>query len=368
MDTIRQLAGFRGGGAPVVTCYLDVDGRRHVRRQDVVDELDQLLRGVRSGEAAHQSAKDLERIERYVSHDLERSHARGLVIFSCAPRDLFEVIPLPVPVVSRVVINSAPAVGQLEAIVEQLERLGVLLVDQQRARMFVFQFGELVDRSELFEEKPRNYDAIGERDQAGYDKAEHHVDELVQQHLRHAADVAFGLFQQDGFERLSVGAPAELQSTLEGLLHPYLRDRLCRSIGVNVSASLPEIRAAAIELEAEVEREKEAALVARLREAVGQGSRGVAGLEATLRALVERRVDVLFVSQGYHETGWRCARCGYLCHKGPTCPVDGTQMERVDDIVEEALDEAIGQSCTIEICDGNADLDVMGRVGALLRY
>src|SRR5690606_40992406 len=110
---------------------------------------------------------------------------------------------------------------------------------------------------------------------------------------------------------------------------------------------------------------KEAELVGRLREAVARGGKGVVGLEATLRALVERRVEVLFASQGYRDSGWRCDRCGYLCRKGPTCPVDGSTMRRVDDVVEEAVDVALGQSCKVEICAENADLDVLGRIGAL---
>ena len=43
-------------------------------------------------------------------------------------------------------------------------------------------------------------------------------------------------------------------------------------------------------------------------------------------------------------------------------------MRQIDDIVEEAVEEALQQSCHVETCVGNADLDVLGRVGALLRY
>ncbi len=43
-------------------------------------------------------------------------------------------------------------------------------------------------------------------------------------------------------------------------------------------------------------------------------------------------------------------------------------MVQVDDVVEEAVEEALNQSCEVEICVGNADLDVLGRIGALLRY
>jgi hypothetical protein len=43
-------------------------------------------------------------------------------------------------------------------------------------------------------------------------------------------------------------------------------------------------------------------------------------------------------------------------------------MDLVDDVVEEAVEEALIQSCRVAVCDGNADLDVLGRIGALLRY
>ena len=38
------------------------------------------------------------------------------------------------------------------------------------------------------------------------------------------------------------------------------------------------------------------------------------------------------------------------------------------DVVEEAVDRALSSSGRVEICVGNADLDVLGRIGALLRF
>jgi uncharacterized protein GlcG (DUF336 family) len=43
-------------------------------------------------------------------------------------------------------------------------------------------------------------------------------------------------------------------------------------------------------------------------------------------------------------------------------------MERVEDVVEDAIEEAITQGVPVTICVADADLDVMGRIGALLRY
>jgi len=364
---IRELAAFRSPSAPVVSCYLDVDGRRLVLRQDYESELDGLLREAKALPGADAAAPDLRRIEEYVKGGFDRSRIRGLALFSCAEGGLWEVVPLPLPVSSRIVVNSSPAVGQLESVVQELHRFGVLLADRQRARVFVFQMGELVDHSELLDELPRDYDARGESDK-GYDREQQHVEELAAQHLRQAARATFQLFQDQGFEHLTIGAPDEIARTLESGLHPYLRERLVGRINVSVGASVDEIRTAALDVEAEVERALEAEHVARLRDAVGSGNRGVAGLEGTLAALAERRVDVLFVSQGYRESGWRCETCGGLARKGPACPIDGQAMAHVEDIVEEAVDTALAQSCRVEICVDNADLDVLGRFGALLRF
>jgi peptide subunit release factor 1 (eRF1) len=366
-DVIRSLAGFKGEHAPVTSCYLDVDGRRLHRHQDLEQEVESLLRGARAKANGHSPSvsSDLQRIEDYVRAGFDRSNTRGLAIFSCSAHDLWQVFSLPVPVPNRVVINHVPAVSQLEALLEESAALAVLLADRQRARLFVFELGELTDRSELFDELPRDYDTTGQRDQGD---VAHHVQELRHVHLRHAAEVAWQAYQDTGFEHLAIAAADDIANELEGLLHPYLRERLCDRLHLPVNATIDDVRTAAIEVETKVERRKEAEVVERLREAVATGRRGVAGLGPVLGALRERRVERLLVSHGYGEAGWRCDPCGTIADVGRTCPSCSSDMEAIDDVVEEAVEVALSQSARVEICVGNADLDVLGRVGALLRY
>lgn len=365
-EAIRELSAIRSEGDPVVSCYLDVDGRRMAVRQGYEQELDRLLRSARD-RASRAAEADLERISDHVKGAFDRSHTRGLAMFSCASEGLWEVVELPVPVYNRLVVDPTPAVLQLEGVVQELERIGVLLVDRQHARIFVFDFGELIDHSELLGERTRDIDIRGLRDQ-GFERERQHGEEMANQHLRHAADVTFELFREYGYERLTIGAPDDLLATVESTLHPYLRDRLAPPVAIGVGAGLDEVRRAAIDVLVGVERRKEAQIVERLREAIGSGQRGVGGLDAVLTALNERRVETLLVSRGYSETGWECPKCGHLSFKGPDCPVDGEPMTRLDDVVESAVDAAFLQSCKVEVCTDNADLDVVGRIGALLRY
>jgi peptide chain release factor subunit 1 len=365
-DAIRELAGLRGDGVPITSCYLDVDGRRVARRQDLEHEVDALLRDARRRANGHASVHDdLHRIEALVHAGLDRHAVRGLAIFACSAQDLWEVIELPLPVRTQLVINHAPAVGQLEALLHEHEPIGVLLADRQRARLLVFDQGVLVERSELIDELPRDVDGRGERERG---TVAPHVDELAHQHLRRAARAAFDLHQARGFEHLAIGGPEPVAAELERLLHPYLAARCCGRIHVGVGSSLAEVRSAAEAVEALVERHREAALVARLREAAITGRRGVAGLAPTLEALHSRRVERLVVSKGFAEEGWRCPTTGALALVGPTNPFTGGRMERISDVVEDAIEEALAQGVPVSICVENADLDVLGRIGALLRY
>jgi peptide subunit release factor 1 (eRF1) len=176
------------------------------------------------------------------------------------------------------------------------------------------------------------------------------------------------MFRDVGFEHLAIGAPDAVAGQLETALHPYLRDRLVARINVGVGANPADIRRAAAEVEAEVERKRETRLVEHLRDAVGQGARAVAGLDKVLGALGDRRVDRLLVSHGFSASGWQCEPCDRLEMVGRACTRCGGEMRAIDDVVEEAVEEALAQGCRIDVCVENADLDCVGRIGAFLRY
>ena len=362
---VRQLAGFKGKHAPVTSCYLDVDGRRHVRPRDYLLELDRMLKDARARVERHNSCADLKRIEDEVKSGVDRSRTRGLALFSCEADGLWEVFDLPMPVHNQLVMNHSPHVRQLEEILASHDRFAVLLADRQRARLLLFELGELVDRTELFDQLPRHDDDKGDWDR---DHVRDHTSNAVAAHLRRTASVAFTEFRRQPFDHLVLGGPDELVAALERELHAYLRSRIAARVSVAVSASDDEIRQAALDVESEVEHRRQSALVDRLRDAIGAGTGGVAGLDGTLRMLVERRVDTLLVSEAFEAPGWRCPSCAWVGTRGRMCPVCSGSMMQVDDVVEEAVEDALEQSCHVAMCRDAADLDVLGRIGALLRY
>jgi peptide subunit release factor 1 (eRF1) len=372
-DRIRALAGHRGNGV-VTSCYLDVDGRRHPRHSDYEAQLDHLVRRGREKaagfgpEATRSVAADLDRIVAWVKAGFDRSRIRGLAFFACSGDDFFEVVESPLPVRNEIAVNHTPHVRPLESLLQAYERFAVLLVDRQRARLFRFEMGELTEHTEVFDAAPRNADQAGHPGQGSRGAAvQRHSDEVAHRHLKHAAEVAFAELQEWAVDHLILGGPHEVVAEFEGLLHPWIRERVADRLVIAVTAGPDEVRQAALGVEAAAARRTEAALVQRLRDGVGGGG-GVAGLDATLAALVERRVDLLLVSEGYATEGWRCRSCQYLGPLGRRCPVCANDMDLVDDVVEEAVEEALANKCRVQMVRENADLDVLGRIGALLRF
>ena len=316
---IRDLAGFKGEDAPVTSVYLDVDGRRRIRARDVELALERMVRPVREPRAGSQSVlADLKRIEDHVKGGIDRSRVRGLAFFACSAHDFWEVVELAVPVRDRVVVNHTPYVRELEAVVAQHQRFAVLLADRQRARLFLFQQGELLDQQEQLDLLPRHDDDGG---QMGKDQVAGHTAAAAHRHLKHAAAAAFALHQEQGFDHLVLCGPDDVTAELERELHAYLRER----IAGRVHLAVPRQRRG----------DPPGGRGRRGRPWSGRGRRrsstgcarqwapattGVAGLQQVLDALVARRVDTLIVSEGFEAPGWRCPACAWVGIARPALP------------------------------------------------
>src|SRR5690606_30275697 len=148
-DDLRALAAVRSNGALVTSCYLDVDGGRYVRPADYERALDDMVRRARRRPEVDEAVEaDIGRIVARVGEGFDRTATRGVALFASDAHDLFVVHELPVAVRNELVVNPTPAVGQLELVLQQSEKVAVLAADKQHARVLVYRLGELVEKVE----------------------------------------------------------------------------------------------------------------------------------------------------------------------------------------------------------------------------
>jgi peptide chain release factor subunit 1 len=134
-----------------------------------------------------------------------------------------------------------------------------------------------------------------------------------------------------------------------------------------MTAGEHEIRERSLALLEEANAERERKLVETMITTAAKGGNAVVGLEATLKALNDGRVQTLVLSDGYRASGYRDESAGYLSGRAGQSPY-GAEMVATDDVVEAAASRAMELGGTVEIITEDEALERAGRIGALLRY
>lgn len=370
-EVLKALAAWRPNGHPVSTLYLDVDGRRYPRHQEFVLRAQELCHRFRHEAAAAGLGReatrlvecDAGRMRTFVEEEFERGRTRGIALFCSSGAGLWEVVEATRPVRDRAVVSTEPHIGPLEALLETFRSSCTALVDRSRARIFLTELDRTRERTDVFDEVPGRHEQGG-RAQARYRR---HVEDHVARHLHRVAEVLLRLFQDGEFDRLIVGGPDEAVADFERILHPYVAGRIAAKVTLPLSASVAQVGDAAREIEERLEAEREAAVVERLRAGAAAGRQALLGLDATLRALGDGRVDTLVVPAGVEAPGSRCDTCGRLWVSRSSCASCGSPLTAVLDVVDTAVVTALRHGCRVETIS-MLDPDAVPDVGALLRY
>jgi peptide chain release factor subunit 1 len=376
-DLLRRLADLHVADACVLSLFLNLDPRefatppaRATEARSLIDQAERKLRDAAADGLSHEQKKalrqDIESARSYFGR-LSAEGAHGLALFVCSPADLFEAIKLPRPIETRAVIDESPFVEPL-AELGMRGSLCVLLVNRQTARML------RGSPEQLVELPPVEDEVHGQHDQGGWSQARYQrsVDEEVRDHLKRAADVAFRRFQRAPFDRILIGGPEETIGDFEQALHPYLRERIAGRVKIDVENTTPDqIRNAVAPVVDKLDEGREREALDRLREGANKGGRGTIGLDPTIGALNERRVEILLLGENFEAAGVYCRQCGWVGVDDSLteCPADGSALDKRDDIAENAVELAITQSAQVLRVHHHAEeLETMGSIGAVLRF
>jgi peptide chain release factor subunit 1 len=371
-DDLRRLAGVRLDRPIVLSLYLDLDPAQFAtppaRATAVRSLLDEAERRLRERDGLpHEDRADLQvslqRAAALLERDLPTEGAQSVAVFASNASGLFEVLALPRPVPSRVAIGRSPLVAPL-ARLERRERWCVALVSRRDARIFR-------GSPESLREVEQIHDVVfGQHDQGGWSQARYQrgIEKEKDDHLRNTAEALMKHFKRRPFQRLILGGPREVVSDFESKLHGYLSERLAGRIEVDVDTATPEkVLDKTQPLFDALEEEREAAALDRL----GEGGRAALNLEEVLRALNERRVECLLVDERFSAPGTACPECGWLGPDGErTCPVDDTELERLEDLAEAAIELTLQQSGEILAVRRRREelRQRAGGIAALLRF
>jgi hypothetical protein len=252
------------------------------------------------GAAFDSLSADADRIAAYLEDDLDPA-AQGVFLVACAAAGVFEPLALGLPVPTRLVAAPTPALGVLARLVDDHPPYGVLLADQHEATLSLvsqanFDRGLALDSTDY----PRK------QQQGGWSQRrfQARADERVAAFARGIADEVQGALDAAAISMLVLAGDEVITSALDAAFHPTVKERVVATLRLDIGATEQEVVAATLPVVAAAERTREDDAIGVLRDAMGAGGFGVAGIDATLLALQGGQVSTLLINDDYAGAGW----------------------------------------------------------------
>ncbi len=374
---LRRLAEVRDSERTVLSLYLDLDPERfatpRARRSEIDSVLDAAHREVEGEERPHaelmalraavQSAREILRPE-------DAQWARGAhaaALFLSPPLELEELVRLDRSLPSRYAIADTALIAPL-AEATRSPSIVVALVDERIAR-FMRSTRSGLHEALTVKDEVRGRTEVGGWSQARFQRSQDHE---VAEHLKHVAEVLKETLRFEPYDQLLIGCPEFLWGEAVGALHPDVR-RLLRE--ERLTLDVPDVAVDDVEraLAPVLERERaehEEQRLGELREHLAREGdrRAAAGLEDVLAVLQERRVAALLYDEQLSSRGVLCPSCGYMGLEGETCPVDGSALERREQIVDDAVRAAVEEDAEVLALHDRPELGPLGGIAATLRF
>lgn len=307
-------------------------------------------------------------------HRWDPDQGVGLALFSSLPHDLWRVFHLAVPVRPAVHFSETAYTTPLLDLFDEYERYSVVLVEKQRARLFLVYLGEIEEQEAVLTSVPQRHKAGGEEIAGGprprrmgnrmvqstiggdvNPRVQRHHDEVVRRHLRTVAQNLGRLARERRFDRLIISGPKEARAAFERQLPKDLHRRLVDRLALRLDSTPHEVLQASRTAEERVEREREAELVKELVVTAAKGDTALLGVEPALHALHARDAHLLVMPEDWRSRGVRCTSCGLLSvTQARDCPKCGVILEPVDDLGDLAAEQALLNDVPVEFVHGPA--------------
>ncbi|MCB8982294.1 MAG: hypothetical protein H6659_00550 [Ardenticatenaceae bacterium] len=364
-EQLQELLSYDSGGHQVVSIYLDTDSTT-----EPIEAVKLRVRGMLK-EAQLNQVEEVNAIEKYLDHTYDWTKP-GLAMFANHDGTFFRAYPTAVSFRNRLRLGPKPYVKPLAHLLDHYAHFGVILVDRVGARFFEYHLGELQASNGFMGEDVQKIKkgggssaVVGMRGGGGGARRE---DEVVQRNLRDSAEAANDFFSRRPIRRLFLGGTSETVAQFRDYLPKKLQSCLAGTFNIAMNAGEHEVRQHALDLLAEANAEREHKLVEKLLDLHASGGNGVIGLDDTLQAISDKRVQNLIISDGFRAPGYSHPESGFVVANLARSPLSEQDLREVEDVVDTAVAYTMTQGGHVEIITDNPALEEAGRIGAILRY
>lgn len=301
-----------------------------------------------------------------LAEELELDSAPAYAIFASGLDDIFVMEPLGHHVPDVSTIGPRPYMRPLRATPRSL-RSGIIVADNTLARTFTAGEGHV-------DEVQSRIDAdVGKRSWGGFAGYEEHsvrarAEEITTKLWREAGERLVERHLEKPFDYVAIGGHEAVVEEIAKTLHPYLARLPRQTFNVNPqNFGLPALRTEVVAMDAEIRQSRQTALAGRVCDTAWSGGMALLGLQEAIDAANTQAIDTLVVAGPFSRPGVICDACGFLARDGDTCPVCGSRLFPVDDVVGALMESAVAAGGVVSQISVASPLDSHG-VGALIRF
>ena len=370
---LRQLADVKPERGRVLSVFLNLDPTEFAtpaaRSTAVTSVMTEAARRVEQADGLEHEERvalkaDIDRVrETLMASDIAQNGTRAVAVYACQPADLLEVVRLNHPVDFAVVLDRSP---YIEPLVADGRRGAVVRAARQPPQRALLHRRRRRPRGDRPRRGRRAQPARPGRLVAVPLPARRREGEGRPPRPRRPRSPS-SASRRAASTACSSARPTSCANDIEHKLHPYLRERIVGRLHLDVeNSSIDDVRAAA----GPGDRGLAPAPRARGAGPPGRGRRarrprrrrarlGAAGAQRAARrdAAGRRRLPLRRRARPRHRHA----------HAGDHGP-DGQELERVENIVEPAIEKAVEQSAKVIKVRHHDDLGPLGGIGAVLRY
>jgi len=370
-EQIRELAEFQDAQSCAVSFYFQPSTPRNkAHKEDTIlvkDLAREAVRNLESKGKKESPHSDIERIQR-LSGELRSNGSHAKAVFACAAQKIWHEYELPPNLPgTQLFVDRHFHLKPLARLLGAFPRLGVVLVDRHRARIFDLRLGQLTEREGLFQPRKGRSDGY-----AGYDggRAQRRVEDEARQHFKAVAETLKESLERGVFEKWILGCQDVHRSQLEPQLHPYVSQALLGRFPADLGhVTGDEIRARAQHIVEQWQSDRCRELVSQVSGQARSNGRGATGLRRVLRSLEMGEVQALLIGENFQAHAVECAGCGHLdAHIVSFCPVCGRATQEIVDVGEAILPWVIRRDIETFYVKDDPEFDKVGNVAALLRF
>jgi peptide chain release factor subunit 1 len=190
----------------------------------------------------------------------------------------------------------------------------------------------------------------------------------IEHFLTEVTEEMVKIFSKENIVKIVIAGPGNAKILLKDFLPNELKNEILDLIDVDFDEADGDLISMAEEAVQQDKKETVSKNVIRLKEEILKHGLAVYGLKDTIDAVKNGYLELLQVSKGYKQEGWKCEKCQLvdsdIIDKCPNCNGNVTQV----DGIEESIEFAQRKGTKIEFVEDNPILQELGGVGGLLRF